>query len=66
MSRRRGRDNRWSVRVSDGSEPIKLDGLNYVDADFQISATELNVGTLKLAPARIEGSLSSGIVRELV
>jgi AsmA protein len=45
------------------TEPMKLDGLNYVDADFQISAGELNVGTLKLAPARIEGSLSSGIVR---
>jgi AsmA protein len=45
------------------TEQIKLDGLNYVDADFQISAAELNIGTLKLAPAKIEGSLSSGIVR---
>jgi len=45
------------------TEAIKLDGLNYVDADFQISASEMNVGTLKLAPAKIEGSLSSGIVR---
>ena len=44
-------------------EPIKLDGLNYVDADFQISAAALNVGTLKLAPAKIEGSLASGILR---
>lgn len=45
------------------TEAIKLDGLNYVDADFQVSAAELNVGTFKLAPAKIEGSLSSGIVR---
>lgn len=47
----------WSDRV------VKLDGLNYVDADFQISAAALNVGALKLAPAKIEGSLASGIVR---
>jgi AsmA protein len=52
-------------KPSDGwsSEAIKLDGLNYLDADFQISAAALNIGTLKLAPAKIEGSLSSGIVR---
>ena len=37
--------------------------MNYVDADFQISAAALNVGALKLAPAKIEGSLSSGIVK---
>lgn len=45
------------------TEAINLDGLNYVDADFQISAAALNVGALKVAPAKIEGSLSSGIVR---
>jgi AsmA protein len=44
-------------------EAINLDGLNYVDADFQISAAELNVGALKLSPARIEGSLGSGILK---
>jgi AsmA protein len=43
--------------------PIKLDGLNYVDADFQISAAALNVGSLKLAPVKVEGTLASGIVR---
>jgi AsmA protein len=43
--------------------PIKLDGLNYVDADFQISAAALNVGALKLAPVKVEGTLASGIVR---
>jgi AsmA protein len=45
------------------TEAINLDGLNYVDADFQISAAALNIGALKVAPAKIEGSLSSGIVR---
>jgi AsmA protein len=44
-------------------EPIKLDGLNYVDADFQVSAAALNIGTLKLAPTKVEGTLASGIVR---
>lgn len=43
--------------------PIKLDGLNYVDADFQISAAALNVGSLKLAPVKVDGTLASGIVR---
>jgi AsmA protein len=51
--------------VGDGwsTEPIKLDGLNYVDADFQISAAALNIGALRINPAKIEGTLSSGIVR---
>jgi AsmA protein len=44
-------------------EAIKLDGLNYVDADFQVSAAALNIGALKLAPAKIEGSLASGILK---
>jgi AsmA protein len=44
-------------------ETIKLDGLNYVDADFQVSAAALNIGALKLAPAKVEGTLSSGILR---
>lgn len=43
--------------------PFSLDGLNYFDADFQISTAALNVGTVHLAPARIEGSLASGILK---
>lgn len=42
---------------------FSLDGLNYLDADFQISTAALNVGTLHLAPAKIEGSLASGILK---
>ena len=54
-----------STPPADGwsDEIVNLDGLNYVDADVQVSAASLNVGTLKLAPAKIEGSLASGIVR---
>jgi AsmA protein len=44
-------------------EPVKLDGLNYVDAEFQISAATLNIGAVKLAPVRMEGTLASGILR---
>lgn len=44
-------------------EVVNLDGLNYVDAEFQVSAAVLNIGALKLEPAKIEGSLASGIVR---
>lgn len=44
-------------------EIVRLDGLNYVDAEFQVSAAELNIGTLRLSPAKIEGSLASGIVK---
>lgn len=47
-------------------EPIKLDGLNYVDMDFQISTAVLNVGTLQLAPAKLEGALASGILKMTV
>jgi AsmA protein len=43
--------------------PFSLDSLNYLDADFQISAAALNVGTVHLAPAKIEGSLASGILK---
>ena len=42
---------------------FSLDGLNYLDADFQISTAALNVGTLHLAPAKIEGALASGILK---
>ena len=50
---------------SDGwnDDALKLDGLNYVDAEFQVSAGALNVGTLKLSPAKIEGTLGAGILR---
>ena len=57
---RSGADANWS------NEPIKLDGLNYVDADIKISASELNIGSMNLAPAKIEGTLAGGIVRATV
>ncbi|MDQ8727126.1 AsmA family protein [Bradyrhizobium sp. LHD-71] len=47
----------WSEEV------FNLDGLNYVDADFRVSTATLNIGALRLAPAKIEGSLASGILK---
>jgi AsmA protein len=44
-------------------DTFKLDGMNYVDADFQVSAAALNVGNLRLAPAKIEGTIASGILK---
>ncbi|ETR78122.1 cell envelope biogenesis protein AsmA [Afipia sp. P52-10] len=54
-----------SERIWEGwsDEPFSLEGLNYVDADFQVSAAALNAGSLRLAPAKIEGSLASGILK---
>ena len=48
------------------NEPIKLDGLNYVDADIKISASELNIGSMNLAPAKIESTIAGGVVRGFV
>lgn len=47
----------WSETI------IDLDGLNYVDAELQVSAAQLNIGAVRFAPAKIEGTLTSGIVR---
>lgn len=48
------------------SETIDLDGLNYFDADVQVSAAHLNIGAVRFAPAKIEGTVAGGIVRMTV
>ncbi|MEZ5765533.1 MAG: AsmA family protein [Xanthobacteraceae bacterium] len=55
-----------SADASWNNEPIKLDGLNYIDADIKISASELNIGSMNLAPAKIEGTIAAGVVRAAV
>ena len=47
----------WSV------EPIELAGLNYVDAQLRLSASELDIGTAHFAPVALEASLASGILK---
>ena len=42
------------------SDPIDLAGLNYVDAQVRLSATELNLGSAHFAPVALEASLASG------
>jgi AsmA protein len=42
---------------------IDLRGLNYVDAQAKISAASLNVGEARFAPAAIEATLNSGILK---
>jgi AsmA protein len=43
--------------------PIDLTGLNYVDAQAQISAAELNFGDTHLAPAAIDAALAGGALK---
>ena len=52
--------NAWSV------EPIELIGLNYVDGEIRLSATELNIGQARVAPIALEASLASGILKSNV
>jgi AsmA protein len=44
------------------SQPARLAGLNYVDADVQFSAGELNVGTLRFAPIAAHTTLTNGLL----
>jgi AsmA protein len=52
-----------SAKAPWSSAPIDVAGLNYVDFQARISAAELNLGTTQLAPAAIEASLASGVLK---
>jgi AsmA protein len=52
-----------SAKAPWSSATIDLAGLNYVDGQARISAAELNLGTTQLAPAAIEASLASGVLK---
>lgn len=43
--------------------PIDLRGLNYLDAQLRISATQLSIGDVRFAPAAIDAALSSGVLK---
>ena len=45
---------------------IDLNGLNYVDAQARISAAELNIGDGRFAPAAIDATLASGVLKAQV
>ncbi|UYO44291.1 AsmA family protein [Rhodopseudomonas palustris] len=42
--------------------PIDLAGLNYVDAELRLSATELNIGPARIAPASADAKLAGGVL----
>jgi AsmA protein len=42
---------------------IDINGLNYVDVQARISAAEIDFGTAKFAPAAIEATLASGVLK---
>jgi AsmA protein len=42
---------------------IDLNGLNYVDAQVRVSAAELNIGSAHFAPAAIDSTLASGVLK---
>jgi AsmA protein len=57
-----------SSGTSQGTQPwsnatIDLNGLNYVDAQVRISAAELDIGDARLAPAAIDATLESGVLK---
>ncbi len=43
-------------------QEIRLVGLNYVDADVQLSATELNVGSVRASPVAVHATLTNGVL----
>jgi len=45
------------------SATIDLNGLNYVDAQARISAAELSIGDARFAPAAIDATLASGVLK---
>jgi AsmA protein len=54
--------------ASAGSQPwsnatFDLNGLNYVDAQVRISAAELDIGEARFAPAAIDATLASGVLK---
>jgi AsmA protein len=42
--------------------PFDLVGLNYVDAEVRLSATELNIGPARIAPASADAKLAAGVL----
>ena len=48
------------------SATIDINGLNYIDLQVRISATELNVGDARFTPAAIDATLTSGVLKAQV
>jgi AsmA protein len=50
-------DQPWSV------EKIDLTGLNYIDSQIRVSAAELTIGDARIAPAAVDATLGSGVLK---
>ncbi len=48
------------------SAPVRLNGLNYFDAQVRISAAELNLGDAHFAPASIDSRLAGGVLKAAI
>ncbi len=59
-------DSSGSAAQPWSSATIDLNGLNYVDAQARISAAELNIGDGHFAPAAIDATLASGVLKARV
>jgi AsmA protein len=46
--------------------PFDLTGLNYVDAQLRVSATEASIGQAHFAPAAIDATLAGGVLKTAV
>ena len=57
------RGNTGSAAQPWSNATIDLNGLNYVDAQARVSAAELNIGDGHFAPAAIEATLASGVLK---
>jgi AsmA protein len=51
-----------SASATWSGQEIRLIGLNYVDADVSLSATELNVGAVRAAPVAVHATLNNGVL----
>jgi AsmA protein len=51
-----------TASASWSGQEIRLIGLNYVDADVQLSAMELNVGSVRASPVSVHATLANGIL----
>ena len=43
--------------------PINVSGLNYVDAQMRVSATEANIGEARFSPLAIDAKLAGGVLK---
>jgi AsmA protein len=55
-----------TIATTWSDDPIPLAALNYVDAQVHLSAAELNLGEAHFAPAALEASLASGVLKGVV